>query len=161
MTDFQSIASIPSSDNDLFLLFSREVDAYSARREPGTPVHGSLVEYLDRIAALLPALAASGNDKQCAYVLRRSLRALRHAEYVQCDNECADVFDGLHASAEGCLFTVISHDGTVSQAVTRKPVSSLGAYCRAIQAKTGAALVMPWCLTKGDDLSKTVSRSWS
>lgn len=161
MSDFQSIVSIPSTDSALGQLFAREADAYSARREPGSPVHGSLIEYLDRLVSVLPALAASGGDKQAAYVLRRSLRALRHAQYVQESDECNDVFDGLHAPAEGVLITIISHDGKVSQAVTRKAVSSLGAYCRAIQAKTGAALVMPWCLTKGDDLSKTNSRNWS
>lgn len=157
MTKFQNIASINIDRLDTML--SHEIDSYAEFWEPGSPVHGSIVEYIDRVVSLLPKLQQT-SVANAAYVLRRSLRSLRRASWLQTDDNAQCVFNGLHADAEQVIFAIVYPDGRVTTSISRRQVSDLGAYCRAIEAKTGAALVMPWVPTAGDDLAKTTSRSW-
>jgi len=162
MSKFQSIVNIPVNNNPaLATLLSREIDSYSDCWEPGTAVHGSLVEYIDCLIKVLPLLEGAGGAKQAAYVLRRSLRALRHASWLQTNEDASSVLDGIHAAPEAVVLGMVMPDGKVVTSVSRSAVSDLGAYCRAVQAKTGAVLVMPWVPTAKDDFSKTTSRTWS
>lgn len=158
MNKFQNLAAI--NIENLQTLLSTEIDSYAEFWEPGSPAHASIVEYIDRIVAVLPRIAKETSPKQAAYVLRRTLRGLRRASFLQTNEEAACILDGLHADPEACLFGIVYPDGRVTTSVSRRPVSNLGAYCRAIEAKTGAAVVFPWEPTAADNLAFTTSRSW-
>jgi hypothetical protein len=158
MNKFQTLTAI-SLDN-LETLLGREVDDYAQFWEPGTATHASLVEYIDRTVAVLPQISERTSPKQAAYVLRRVLRGLRRAQYLQTSEDAQSVFNGLHAEPERVMFLIIYPDGRVTTACTRKTISDIGAYCRAIETKTEAALVVPVEPTSKDNLSLTTSRSW-
>ena len=160
MSKFQTLDNLDITNVSLQGFLSTEIDQYANGHEPGSPVHASLVEYVDRMVKLLPAITKASSTASAAYTLRRSLRALRRAQWLQLDSNAACVLDGLHAAPETVLFAIIYPDGKVITSATRHPVSNLGAYCRAIEAKTGAAVVLPWVPTAKDDMSLTTSRSW-
>lgn len=158
MTKFQNLASI--NIENLHTLLSTEIDSYTEFWEPGSPAHASIIEYIDRVIKVLPSIARQTSTKQAAYVLRRTLRGLRRASFLQTNEEAMSILDGLHADPERVLFGIVFPDGRVTTSVSRRPVSDLGAYCRAIEAKTGAAVVFPWEPTAADNLAMTTSRSW-
>lgn len=159
MNQFQNLASISIDSGPLGELLDREIRSHEEHWEPGCAVHASIVEYIDRLVSLIPALAEK-SAANAAYVLRRSLRSLRRAAYMQTNEDAMCVFDGLHADGEAAIFGIIFESGKVTTAMSRKPVSDLGAYSRAIEANSKAAVVLPWVPTAKDKPALTTSRSW-
>ena len=159
MNQFQNLASISIESGPLGELLNREIQSHEQSWEPGCAVHASIIEYMDRLVSLIPALAEK-STANAAYVLRRSLRSLRRAAYMQTNEDASCVFDGLHAEPEKAVFGIVFESGAVTTAMSRKAVSDLGAYSRAIEANTEAAVVIPWVPTAKDNPALTTSRSW-
>lgn len=126
--------------------------------EPGSVSHASLIEDLDRATSLLPSIQENGGDRACAYFLRRVLSGLRHAAYLQTDDDKRAM--NIHAEPERVIFFLVDRNtGNVQKSISRQPITNIDAYRQAIEARSGKAVFVA-VTTAADKTEDTVSRRW-
>ncbi len=152
------LAGILDCNTGLGAVLDGEIKWYGTLHEPGTVAHGTLVEDLDRATALIHKVQSNKGTRSAAYFLRRVLSGLRHAAYLQC-NEDSRVFN-LHAEPEKAIFFMVDpNTGAISKSISRQPITNLDAYRQAIEAKTGKQCFVA-VVTQNDQVENTTSRKW-
>jgi hypothetical protein len=117
------------------------------------------MEELDRMTALIHKVQDNKGTRSAAYFVRRVLSGLRHAAYMQ-DNEDNRVFN-LHAEPERAIFFMVDpNTGAITKSISRQPITNLDAYRTAIEAKTGKQCFVA-VITQHDQVENTTSRRWN